>query len=61
MRSGRDRAEMVLQLRCLVLNGLWDSFCKSLERLALTLAASPIPARTHDAKPQLVRELPEAA
>lgn len=53
MRWGRDRAEIVLQLRCIVLNGLWDGFAKSLDRAALKLAAVPIPARTHDAKPQL--------
>jgi len=61
MRWGRDRAEMVLHLRCIVLNGLWDSFCKSLECTTLKLAATPVPARTHDAKPQLVHQLPEAA
>ena len=61
MRWGRDRAEMVLQLRCIVLNGQWNSFCESLERTALKLAATPIPARTHDAKPHLARALPEAA
>jgi hypothetical protein len=61
MRWGRDRAEMVLQLRCIVLNGQWDSFRKSLVHAALKLAAVPIPARTHDAKPQLVPQLSEAA
>ena len=53
MRWGHDRAEMVLHLRCIVLNGLWDNFAKSLDSAALKLAAVPIPARTHDAKPQL--------
>jgi hypothetical protein len=52
---------MVLQLRCIVLNGQWSSFCESLERTSLKLAATPIPARTHDAKPQLTRALQEAA
>jgi hypothetical protein len=61
MRWGRDRAEMVLQLRCIVLNRQWDSFCEHLERNTLKLAATPIPARTHDAKPQLARELPKSA
>jgi len=61
MRWGRDRAEMVLQLRCIVLNGQWDSFSKSLVHAVLKLAAVPIPARTHDAKPQLVPQLSEAA
>jgi len=56
MRWGRDRAEMVLHLRCIALNGQWDDFCRYLEGRALRLAASPIPARTHDAKPQQSRE-----
>jgi hypothetical protein len=61
MRWGRDRAEMVLHLRCIVLNAQWDDFCRHLEHTALRLAASPVPARTHDAKPQQPRELCEAA
>jgi len=61
MRWGRDRAEMVLQLRCIVLNGQWHRFCEAPERTALSLAATPIPARTHDAKPQLAHDLHEAA
>jgi hypothetical protein len=61
MRWGRDRAEMVMQLRCIVLNGQWKSFCHYLERKTLKLAASPVPARTHDAKPQPSREFREAA
>jgi hypothetical protein len=61
MRWGRDRAEMVLQLRCIVLNGQWVRFCERLERRPLRLAATPVPARTHDAKPQLSRDLHVAA
>lgn len=61
MRWGRDRAEMVLQLRCIVLNGQWDAFCQHLEHRPLRLAPTPVPARTHDAKPQLSRDLSNAA
>jgi len=61
MRWGRDRAEMVLQLRCIVLNGQWDSFCAYLGGMPLKLAAAPLPARTHDAKPQTSPDLQHAA
>jgi hypothetical protein len=56
MRWGRDRAEMVLHLRCIYLNGQWDAFAAHLATRAIKLAAQPIQARTHDAKPQQVRE-----
>lgn len=56
MRWGRDRAEMILHLRCIVLNGQWDAFCRHLEQRSIRLAAKPIPARTHDAEPQQSRE-----
>jgi hypothetical protein len=56
MRWGRDRAEMVLHLRCIVLNEQWNVFCSHLARRALRLAPQPKPARTHDAKPQHLRE-----
>ncbi|MBM3222174.1 MAG: ISKra4 family transposase [Candidatus Rokubacteria bacterium] len=56
MRWGRDRAEMILRLRCIVLNGQWDAFCSHLEARALRLAAKPVPARTHDAERQQSRE-----
>jgi hypothetical protein len=53
MRWGRDRAEAVLQLRCIQVNGQWDAF---VQYLALQpdfhLAAQPIPTRPHDAKLQ---------
>jgi hypothetical protein len=58
MRWGRDRAEMVLHLRCILLNGQWDDFCRHLAARPLRLAPTPAPTRTHDAKPQ---QLPEAA
>lgn len=56
MRWGRDRAELLLHLRCILLNGQWDAFCEHLAARQLKLAAQPTPARTHDAKPQHLRE-----
>lgn len=56
MRWGRDRAEMILHLRCIALNGQWADFCTYLESRPLRLAGKPAPARTHDAKPQQLRE-----
>lgn len=50
MRWGRDRAEAVLHLRCILINGLWNDFEAHVARLQ-TLRLPPIPlrARTHDA------------
>lgn len=56
MRWSRDRAEMVLHLRCILLNDQWDDFCRHLAARHLRLAAQPVPARTHDAKPQQLRK-----
>lgn len=56
MRWGRDRAEIILHLRCIVLNGQWDAFRNHLENRHIKLAAQPVPARTHDAKPQQSRQ-----
>lgn len=56
MRWGRDRAEMVLQLRCIVLNDQWECFAEHLQRRTLRLASAPVPTRTHDAKAQQSRE-----
>ena len=56
MRWGRDRAELVLHLRCILLNGQWDAFCDYLAKRDVKLAAQPVPARTHDAKSQQLRE-----
>ena len=58
MRWGRDRAELLLLLRCIWLNGQWHEFCDFLETETVTLAPRPVPARTHDADPQ---HLPQAA
>jgi hypothetical protein len=49
MRWGRDRAEAILRLRCVLINGLWRDFERFVERRDLRLAAQPVPTRTHDA------------
>jgi len=54
MRWGKARAEAVLQLRCVLLNGLWTGFESYLARRdSLRLASKPVPTVTHDAKKQL--------
>lgn len=52
MRWGRDRAEAVLHLRCVLLNGQWDAFERYLATVPLRMASQPVPTRTHDAVPQ---------
>lgn len=48
MRWGRQRAEYVLHLRCILLNGQWDAFVAYLARQpALAMAAKPAPAIPH--------------
>ena len=50
MRWGRDRAEAVLHLRCVLINGLWDEFSRYLtEQADFRLRPQPVPVRTHDA------------
>jgi len=56
MRWGRDRAETMLHLRCVLLNGEWEDFERYLAKQIITLAASPAPTRTHDAKPNPLAE-----
>jgi hypothetical protein len=52
MRWGRDRAEAVLHLRCVLINGQWSAFETFLaSQPAFRLRGRPVPARTHDAKP----------
>jgi hypothetical protein len=52
MRWGRDRAEAILHLRCVLINGQWPDFEAFLAcRPAFRLHAQPVPARSHDAKP----------
>ncbi len=54
MRWGRARAEAVLHLRCVLLNGLWADFESYLARRPhLRLASKPLPTVTHDAKQQV--------
>ena len=51
MRWSLDRAEHVLHLRCILINGQWDDFAASLGTGpgVLRLAATPTPTRSHDA------------
>src|SRR5271170_3174642 len=50
MRWGRDRAEAVLHLRCVLINGLWDDFTGYLTAQPdFCLRSQPVPTRTHDA------------
>ncbi len=51
MRWGRERAERVLHLRCVLINGQWDELTQYLgQRPTLRLAAQPAAAVSHDAK-----------
>lgn len=52
MRWSRDRAEAVLHLRCVLINGMWSDFERYLALRRLKLAPQPVPTRTHDAVPQ---------
>jgi hypothetical protein len=50
MRWGRDRAEAVVRIRCILVNGMWEQFESYLRSLpVLRLAGQPVPTRTHDA------------
>lgn len=50
MRWSRGRSEMVLHLRCILLNGQWEEFAAQLARQPqLQLAATPVPTRPHQA------------
>jgi hypothetical protein len=54
MRWGKARAEAVVHLRCVLLNGLWADFESFLaDREALRLVSKPVPTVTHDAKQQV--------
>jgi hypothetical protein len=54
MRWGKARAEAVLHLRCIHLNGLWTDFESYLARReSLRLVSRPVPTVPHDAKQQL--------
>jgi hypothetical protein len=43
--------ELLLHLRCVLLDDAWESFESHLAEQWITLAAKPAPARTHDARP----------
>jgi len=45
----RERSELVMHLRCILLNGQWDDFCQFLAQSPLKLAPQPAAARPHDA------------
>jgi hypothetical protein len=47
---------MMLHLRCVLLNGQWEDFERYLAKQTITLAANPMPTRTHDAKPNPLAE-----
>jgi hypothetical protein len=49
MRWGRDRAEAVLHLRCVLLYRQWKTFEHHVAHRAIRLAPQPVPTRTHDA------------
>jgi len=49
MRWGRSRSELVLHLRCILLNSQWAELAAYVARRGLALAAQPVPARPHDA------------
>lgn len=53
MRWGRERAELVLHLRCVLASDLWDDFERHLEdHAAPRLAAHPVAATPYQAKPR---------
>ncbi len=49
IRWGRERSELVMHLRCILLNGQWDDFRRLLEHSRLKLAPQSAPGRPHDA------------
>lgn len=50
MRWSLDRAERVLHLRCVLLNGQWNELVEFVARHRIRLAAQPLAARPHTAK-----------
>jgi len=51
MRWSRGRSEVLLHLRCILLNGEWEAFTRYLtEHDGVSLRASPVPAESYDAK-----------
>jgi hypothetical protein len=51
MRWSLDRAEAVLHLRCILINGQWEDFARFLgAKSKVALPSQPVRTRTHDAK-----------
>jgi hypothetical protein len=50
MRWSRGRAERLLHLRCILLNGQWNEFEEHVAAQGLALKPIPVPTQTHDAK-----------
>jgi hypothetical protein len=53
MRWGRGRAECVLLLRCILLNGLWEELSQHVATSGVRLAAAPVPAEPYEARPRM--------
>ena len=50
MRWGKGRAEAILQLRCVLISGLWNDFAAHLARkVGFRVKGTPVKALTHDA------------
>jgi hypothetical protein len=60
MHWSRDRAQRLIHLRCILINGQWEHFEKYLTERdgsdVLRLASRPMPAVPHDAKPKLLKK-----
>jgi hypothetical protein len=53
MRWGKSRAELLLHMRCIILSSQWEDFVDHLVvGHRVELAAQPVPAQPHTAKPQ---------
>lgn len=51
MRWGRERAERILHLRCILISNLWDEFSAHVAHLpSLKLRGAPLPATPYEAK-----------
>lgn len=53
MRWGRERAERILHLRCILISGLWDEFLAHVaDTPYIKLRGAPLPATPYEAKPK---------
>lgn len=50
MRWGRGRAERILHLRCILLNGLWEEFSTHVAASRIRLRGAPLPAEPYEAR-----------